>query len=131
MSTEFVVITVLSFTLFVLFGFSWYLKIELRRIQNIINEQSHGVERAQADVRALLTGAAGLGDHLGKVDQQMKRLDERLNELDLRDPISQSYEHAIKLAKKGAGIDELIETCGLVHDEAELLLRMYLKDKTS
>lgn len=131
MNTEFVVITILSFTLFLLFGFAWYLKTELRRMQSLISDQYRGVERVQADVRALLTGAAGLGDHLGKVDQQMKRLDERLNDLDLRDPISQSYEHATKLAKKGAGIDELIETCGLVHDEAELLLRMYHKDKTS
>lgn len=94
-------------------------------MQRLLHRQETGVERAQGDVRALLTGATGLGDHLTRIDQQMKRLDERLNQLDLRDPVSQSYEHAIKLAKKGADINELIDTCGLVHDEAELLMRMY------
>ncbi len=122
-------VALLLFFIFVVSGFLWYLKNKIRHMQCILDRQESGVKRAQADVRALLTGAAGLGDHLTKTDQQMKRLDERLNELDLRDPVSQSYEHAIKLAKNGADINELIDTCGLVRDEAELLMRMYRMDK--
>ena len=130
MNTEFTV-TLLLFALVFLSGFLWYLKNQIRRMQGLLCRQETRIERAQADVRALLTGATGLGDHLIRIDQQMKRLDERLNQLDLRDPVSQSYEHAIKLAKKGADINELIDTCGLVHDEAELLMRMYQMEQAS
>jgi len=129
MNVEFTV--ALLFFIFSVSGFLWHLKNKMRRMQCILDRQESGVQRAQADVRALLTGAAGLGDHLTKLDQQMKRLDERLNELDLRDPVSQSYEHAIKLAKNGADINELIDACGLVRDEAELLMRMYHMDRAS
>jgi hypothetical protein len=84
---------------------------------------------AQQQFGALSSGAAAITMHLGRVEQQLRRLAERQDRLDLKDSVTQSYEHAIILIRRGATPEELVLRCGLVRDEAELLVRMYQLDK--
>ena len=95
------------------------------RSKRIIGEQLGALQRMQGDMHALCAGAINLGKHVDILEQKMRRLTERQDQLELRDPIEQTYSHAIRLAQKGVAVDELVENCGLARGEAELLLRVH------
>lgn len=109
--------------LFVLMNVPVWLKV--RRLSARDRQRNAEVQALQNDLRALCAGAVGVGEHVERVEQQMRRLAERQDQVDLRDPATQSYRHAIKLAQKGASIEELMSASGLVRGEAELLMRLY------
>lgn len=83
------------------------------------------VQSLQKDVTALCAGAVNVGKHLSAMEQRVRRLHERQDQVELRDPDQRSYGHAIRLAQRGADVDELISNCGLARGEAELLLRLH------
>lgn len=103
---------------------------KLKHYSRTLKEAEMVMQRMQGDIRALYAGAAGVGDHIGRIEQQARRVAERQHQLELKDPVSQSYEQAIKLIREGATAEVLISRCGLVRDEAELLVRMYRLEKT-
>lgn len=88
-------------------------------------EMKAGLQRLREDMQALCTGAANVGKHLAAMEQKIRRLSERQDQVELRDPAQQAYGHAIRLAQRGADVDELIASCGLARGEAELLLRLH------
>jgi len=77
------------------------------------------------DVRALCAGAAGVAGHLNKIEQKVKRVLERQDQLDTRDPADRAFNQATRMARQGATVNELISTCGLVRAEAELLALLH------
>lgn len=97
----------------------------LQRARRHLSEQNRELERMQAQLRALAAGAAGMAGALARVEQQLRRMGDRQQELELRSPGEQLYEHALQLIRDGADAEELMNRCGLVRDEAELLLRMH------
>lgn len=101
-----------------------YLQRNSARLERRLVEQSDRVSKLQDEIRALLSGAAGVTEHLAKAQSQIKRLSERQDQFDMRDPQAQAYDYAITLARRGATREELMARCGLVRDEAELLVRM-------
>ncbi|MDX1252208.1 MAG: DUF2802 domain-containing protein [Gammaproteobacteria bacterium] len=109
--------------LFVLMNIPVWLKV--RRLSAHDRQRNAELQTLQNDLRVLCAGAVGVGDHVARVEQQLRRLAERQDQLDLRDPATQSYRHAIKLAQKGANVEELMSASGLVRGEAELLMRLY------
>ena len=72
---------------------------------------------------------ATLNNSLVEMQQQMHLVSERQDQLELREVISRTYEPAIKLAHKGADIEELVSSCGLARGEAELIMMMYREKK--
>lgn len=99
--------------------------VHYSRTQRSINELSIVVRRIQQDMHALCAGAINMGKHLDTLEQRIRRLAERQDQVELREPMEQTYAHAIRLAQKGANINELVENCGLARGEAELLLRVH------
>ena len=83
------------------------------------------LRRLQNDVHALCAGSINMGNFLSDLEKRMSRLAERQDQLEVRDPIQQSYTHAIRLAQRGVDVKELMEQCGLARGEAELLLRVH------
>src|SRR3569623_512070 len=65
--------------------------------------------RLRDDMQALCTGAANMGKHLATLEQKLRRVSERQDQL----------------AQRGADVDELVAHCGLARGEAELLLRLH------
>ncbi len=105
--------------------------VTIRRLKCANNLHVTVATQLRDDIRALTAGGVGMSDHMLRLEQHVRRLSERQDQLELQDPVNQSYEHAIKLISNGADSSELIARCGLVRDEAELLLRMYKYDKAS
>jgi len=71
--------------------------------------------------RALPASASGLV----RIEQQLRSVGDRQDQLELRPGGERSYAHAIRMVQKGAGVDELVASCGNHRGEAELLLRVH------
>ncbi len=90
------------------------------------------IQSLQNDLRVLSSSAVAVGERVGRLDrlvgqlaQQQKELGLRQEQIDRSEPEDRSYAHAIKLAGRGAGIDELMEVCDLTRGEAELVAMMH------
>ena len=95
--------------------------IHARRLKKRIAAQGAFLRTLERDMQAVCRGAKGMGDTVVKLEQKLRLLAERQDNLDMREPNSQIYNHAITLAHRGASIDELIDSCGLARNEAELI----------
>lgn len=96
-----------------------------RKNRRIVQAQAAQIHSLEGNVNAVCAGFAGLSSTIARVEQQLRRLAERQEQLEMRDPSTHSHEHAIKLARSGASIEELVEICGLVRDEADLLICLH------
>lgn len=93
-----------------------------RRIAQL--EAAHLPARHQLD--ALLAGTRGVAGRVRGIEQRMRRAVERHDELQQRQVADEiPLRQAVELARKGAVLEELVESCGLSNGEAELLIRLY------
>ncbi|VAW77042.1 hypothetical protein MNBD_GAMMA15-1046 [hydrothermal vent metagenome] len=82
------------------------------------------VHQLEQELGALCNASVGAGEHVLRLEQQMQRIIERQNGLEMRSVGERPYNQASQLVNKGANVDELVDTCGLTHGEAELLVLM-------
>lgn len=82
------------------------------------------VQQLEQELSALCSASVGAGDHVVVLEQQVQRIIERQNLLELRTSNDRPYSQASQLVHNGADIEELVGTCGLTHGEAELLVMM-------
>lgn len=82
------------------------------------------LQQIEQEIGALCSASMGAGEHVVRLEQQVQRIVERQNQLDMRVNVERPYSRATQLVTRGADIDELVETCGLTRGEAELLVMM-------
>jgi len=82
------------------------------------------IRQLDQELAALCSASVGAGEHVLRLEQQMQRIVERQNGLEMRSASDRPYNQASQLVNKGANIDELVDTCGLTRGEAELLVMM-------
>lgn len=99
------------------------------RVYKELKKRDRVIRELQKDLGALCTGASGVSGHLSRVDQQVKRMIERQDKVEIQDPENRAYHQAIRMIRNGAGIDELMTICGLVRSEAELLIMLHRNGK--
>ena len=94
--------------------------------------QAEMMESLRSDLRALCTAAVTVGQRVNRLERGVTEVSKRQEELGIRqdqmaqwEPEEHSFQHAIKLANRGASVDELIEVCGLPQGEAELIAMMH------
>lgn len=78
----------------------------------------------RSDLGAMCASIAGFGERLVRIEQQLRSVIDRQDQLELRPGGERSYAHAIRMVQKGADVNELVASCGLNRGEAELLLRV-------
>jgi len=85
------------------------------------------VAAIQHDVSSLCASGLGVDERVGGTERRLRSLIERLEELEDSDSFEhlQEFQGAIELAKKGAGVDEIVEKYHLTVDEAGLLIRLH------
>ena len=81
------------------------------------------LERAFAEVRSLHETVAVMSARLESMSERTE-MDARLAPAGMVSS-QRGYEVATRLARNGAGIDELIGSCGVTRHEAELLVRLH------
>lgn len=82
------------------------------------------LQQIEQEIGALCSASMGAGEHVVRLEQQVQRIVERQNQLDMRVNVERPYSQASQLVNRGANIEELVETCGLTRGEAELLVMM-------
>ena len=106
-----------AFWIFAL-AFSRWRRADERQMQHLCSE----LQRTFAEVRSL-------HETIAVMNARMESLSERA-ESDARIPQAgtvgspRGYDLAARLAKNGAGVEELVATCGITRHEAELLTRL-------
>ncbi len=91
-------------------------------------EQARVIRALREDVGALCAGASGVGERMTRLEQRVRRQDERQDQLELRGG-ERSYDEAIRLVEHGADAEQLVKSCGLAPGEADLLVRLHGLDK--
>lgn len=99
--------------------------VRSRGLRRRHDELQREIEYLQQDIHALCAGAQGVGGHLSRLDRQLKRLSERQDQLEMGDLLHREYDHAVKLVRGGADIEEVMDQCNLVRAEAELLVLLH------
>lgn len=85
-------------------------------------------ERAggSADELAMLASTSvGMGQRLDRVAADLRAVQERLDQVESRDPGANTYVHAIRMSERGKGVDELIDVFGVSRAEAELIRKLH------
>ena len=114
-----VVLTVMS-AVFLITG------LAAMRLLKMHQHQAEQIHALKNQLSALCEGAAGTDDRILRFEQTLNKLRDHQHAIDLTANSSQpSYDHAIRLARKGAGIAQLIDNCNLSDDEAHLISRLH------
>ena len=95
----------------------------------IVNEQQlmNRIVVLESELSAMMDGAFGVASHLQKVEINLKDTVQRQEQLQQRDMGNLPYNDAVRLASKGASVDELVEHCSLSRSEAELVAMLHKK----
>lgn len=113
-----VVMTVMS-TVFLVIG------LATMRLLKLYKLQSEHIRMLQNQLSALCEGAAGTDDRILRFEQTLSRIRDHQHAIDLSTNSQPAYDHAIRLARKGAGIEQLIDNCNLSDEEAHLISRLH------
>ncbi len=81
-------------------------------------------KRLQEDMRALSKSAIGMGQKLLDTDRRLSEVLKKQFAILNSQPEHPSYDQATHLIAMGATEDDLVNTCGFSHGEAELLLSL-------
>ncbi|MCD8512680.1 MAG: DUF2802 domain-containing protein [Nitrincola sp.] len=117
----------LSLAALVFTAINWVrLRRQERRYQALINVLRN-------EIQGMTGSSIGMGKRLKTVEQKLDIAVEKQHELENRDPGVLAYNQAAKLMEMGAGVDDLVKSCGIGRPEAELmaLLHRELQDERS
>lgn len=93
-----------------------------RHFHKTLFAQESQIRVMQDDISALCSGAVGVGQHLSELEERSKIILQRQEQLELHEAPERTYKQAIKMAQRGADLDEVISDCGIARGEAELIL---------
>lgn len=83
------------------------------------------------EIQGMTGSSIGMGKRLMTVEQKLDIAVEKQHELENRDPGVLAYNQAARLMEMGAGVEDLVRSCGIGRPEAELmaLLHRELQDE--
>lgn len=114
-----VLMMIVTGTVCVVLGAATLRLLQLHRIQG------ERIRALQEQLQALCAGATGTDERILQFEQMLSKLRERQHVLDIGLGGQQGYDHAIRLARKGAGVSQLIDSCNLSDEEAHLISRLH------
>jgi len=103
----------------------------LRRVQ-VLERRLRAVDALASQTHehfeGLSAGSLGQGQQLGRLEQELGRLRTRLDQLAANADGTgngAAFSQAIRMARKGCGAREIMETCGLSQVEADLVVLLH------
>jgi len=73
------------------------------------------------EIHGMASASMGVGQRVVSCERQLHELRGTLDEMRQNDPLRISYDEASRLVDLGAGIEDLMNTCGISRPEAELV----------
>ncbi|MBI5462837.1 MAG: DUF2802 domain-containing protein [Gammaproteobacteria bacterium] len=125
------VIGILSSLVIVLSVGQIYQLVVIRRLRAQLRSREDQTLRQRDDFAAMCKASVGAGDHLVRLEQQVRRLTERQDQIEMRSSGDRPYTQAIQMVQHGADVTELIANCGLTRGEAELIAMLHGVAKAS
>lgn len=119
-----VVISVMS-AVFLVLGLAALHLLKLYKLQ------SARIHALQSQLAALCEGASGTDERILRFEQTLAKIRDHQHAIDLASNSQPAYDHAIRLARKGAGIEQLIDNCNLSDEEAHLINRLHGRESGS
>jgi predicted PurR-regulated permease PerM len=116
MVTSLILVTV---TIFVVLG------LAVMRLLKMIIKQSERIASLQNQLTALCEGASGVDERILKFENSLTKLRDHQHTMDMTSASQPSYDHAIRLAKRGANINQIIDNCNVSDEEAHLISRLH------
>lgn len=95
------------------------------RFYRLHKAQSSQIIALEQQLAGLCAAAVGADERVVKFEQMLNKLREQQNTLDIGSSHQQGYEHAIRLARKGISVDQIIDNCNLSDEEARLINRLH------
>jgi hypothetical protein len=118
-------------------GILWVLSLTLflsyaKRQRLVVTQQAEGDAARDQRIRELArrldnyqNGTVRMGEDLHELRAVVAPLPDKLSQLEQRDPSTLSFAQAARLVGMGASVDELTQSCGLTHAEAQLMSKMH------
>jgi len=101
------------------------------RLVKLNQQQTVKIADLQGQLSALCAGAVGTDNRILRFEQALNQMKEHQNTLDLGSNSQHSYDHAIHLAQRGVGMNQLIDNCNLSDEEAHLIERLHGDNNTA
>ncbi|KZY29968.1 MULTISPECIES: DUF2802 domain-containing protein [unclassified Oleiphilus] len=79
------------------------------------------VDELSKEVQGISHGSMGVGRKVIALEKRVEELEAIIDEMQKNDPTKVSYSEASRLVELGAGIDDLMNSCGISRPEAELV----------
>jgi len=79
------------------------------------------IDSLSQEVQGISHGSMGVGRKVLVLERQIEELHACIEEIQKNDPAKVSYAEASRLVSLGAGVDDLMNTCGISRPEAELV----------
>lgn len=98
--------------------------VRLVRVQRRLAELEAQAQLSAEHYQGLSIVSAGQGERLAHLEQEIARLQTRLDELGATGG-GAVFSQAIHMARKGCSAREIMETCGLSAIEADLMVLMH------
>lgn len=95
-----------------------------RTIRRLKRRQQQENQRFHDDMRALSKAAVGMGQKVLDTDRRLNEVMKKQFAILNSQPEHPSYDQASRLIKMGATEQDLVNSCGFSHAEAELLLSL-------
>lgn len=102
-----------------------YQLLAIRRLRRRLHVREDQTARQHDDFAALCKASVGAGDHLVRLEQQVRRLTERQDQMEMRTGGDRPYTQAIQMVQRGASVADLVSRCGLTRGEAELIAMLH------
>ncbi len=114
-----------SLVIAVCMGLTFALLYAVHQLNHRLKQTHQVIKGLQGDISALCAGAVGVSEHLDKIEDQSRYLADRQDQINVSASGDRPYVQAMRLAEKGADIEELMSTCDLAKEEASLISAMY------
>lgn len=95
-----------------------YFKRRAGKQQQLLEVQ---VQALASEVQGLSHASMGIGRRALHLDKEIEVLKSGIDEMRSNDPTTVSYSEASRLVELGAGVEDLMNTCGISRPEAELV----------
>lgn len=92
-----------------------------RKISSDVTDHEALIDSLSQEVQGVSHGAMGVGRKVLVLEKQLEELQSRIEEIQKNDPSKVSYAEASRLVTLGAGVDDLMNSCGISRPEAELV----------
>lgn len=77
------------------------------------------------EIHVMTNSSIGMGKRLVAVEHKLNLTVDKQQELENRDPGVMAYNQAARLMEMGAGVDDLVKSCGIGRPEAELMALLH------